>query len=67
MGNDIIIYFITGIQQKGMDFWKRPNLVMPNGMLYPMSFSQQDEGQGFENKTALLFRMMDFKFVDVRK
>lgn len=67
MGNDIILYFVTGLQQKGTEFWRHPNIVMPNGVLYPMSFSQQDEGHGYENKTALLFRMMDYKFVDVRK
>lgn len=67
MGNDIILYFVTGLQQKGTEFWKHPNVVVPNGLLYPMSFSQQDEGHGFENKTALLFRMVDYKFVDVRK
>ncbi len=67
MGNDIILYFVTGLQQKGTEFWKNPNVRVPNGLLYPMSFSQQDEGQGFENKTALLFRMVDYKFVDVRK
>lgn len=67
MGNDLIIYFVTGVGRKGSDFWKNPNLVIPDGVLYPLSFSQKSLGDGFENKSALLYRMQDFRFVDVRK
>jgi len=62
MANDIILYFVCGIQQKGTDFFRTPAIVLPQGMLYPLSFSQKRADCGFENQQALLFRMTDFHF-----
>ena len=60
MANDIILYFVTGIQQKGTDFFKSPAIVPPQGMLYPLSFSHTRADYGFENQQALLYKMTDF-------
>ncbi len=60
--NDIILYFVTGIQQKGTDFFKSPTIVCPDGMTSPLSFSHTDNGDGFENQSARLYRMTDFHF-----
>ena len=66
MANDIILYFVCGIQQKGTDFFKSPAIVPPQGMLYPISFSHSREDYGFENQQALLYRMTDFHFVPIQ-
>ena len=60
MANDIILYFVTGIQQKGTDFFKSPAIVPPQGMLYPLSFSHTRADYGFENQQVLLYKMTDF-------
>lgn len=65
MANDIILYFVCGIQQKGTDFFKSPAIVLPQGVLYPLSFAHQRADCGFENQQALLYRMTDFHFVPI--
>lgn len=65
MANDIILYFVCGIQQKGTDFFKSPNIIAPQGMLSPLSFSQSRSDYGFENQYAVMYRMSDFHFIPV--
>ena len=65
MANDIILYFVCGIQQKGTDFFKSPAIVLPQGVLYPLSFSHTRVDYGFENQQALLYRMTDFRFTPI--
>ncbi len=65
MANDIILYFMCGIQQKGTDFFKSPAIVLPQGVLYPLSFTHQRADWGFENQQALLYRMTDFRFTPI--
>ena len=65
MANDIILYFVCGIHQKGTDFFKSPAIVLPQGVLYPLSFSQSRGDNGFENQQALLYRMTDYRFVPI--
>ena len=65
MANDIILYFVCGIQQKGTDFFKSPAIVLPQGVLYPLSFSHTRADYGFENQQALLYRMTDFRFTPI--
>ena len=65
MANDIILYFVTGLQQKGTDFFKSPAMVQPQGMLYPLSFAHSRADYGYENQQALLYRMADFHFVPI--
>lgn len=62
MANDIILYFVCGIQQKGTDFFKSPNIVAPQGMICPLSFSQVRTDYGFENQYATMYQMSDFHF-----
>lgn len=62
MANDIIIYFVCGLQQKGTDFFRTPVLKQPKGMMRPMVFSQKRADWGFENQSAILFRMVDYHF-----
>ena len=66
MANDIILYFVCGIQQKGTDFFKSPAIVLPQGVLYPLSFSHTRADYGFENQQALLYRMTDFRFTPIQ-
>ena len=66
MANDIILYFVCGIQQKGTDFFKSPAIVMPQGILYPLSFSHTRNDYGFENQQAVMFRMTDFRFTPIQ-
>ena len=65
MANDIILYFVCGIHQKGTDFFKSPAIVLPQGVLYPLSFSHTRADWGFENQQALLYRMTDFRFIPI--
>lgn len=65
MGNDIILYFVCGIQQKGTDFFKNPAIVPPQGMIYPLSFSHSRADYGFENQQALIYKMADFHFIPI--
>ena len=65
MANDIILYFVCGIQQKGTDFFKSPAIVLPQGVLYPLSFTHQRVDWGFENQQALLYRMTDYRFTPI--
>lgn len=62
MANDIILYFVCGLQQKGTDFFKSPTIVAPQGMIYPLSFSQSRTDYGFENQYAVMYSMTDFRF-----
>ena len=62
MANDIIIYFVCGIQQKGTDFFRTPVLKQAKGMLNPMVFAQTRADWGFENQSAILHRMVDYHF-----
>jgi hypothetical protein len=66
MGHDIILYFVTGLQQKGTEFFRSPIIATPQGMIYPLSFSHSRADYGFENQYAILYRMSDFHFIPVR-
>ena len=63
--NDIIIYFVTGLQQKGTEFFRNPTSVKNSGMLGALRFAPAAEGSGFENQEATLFRMTDYRFVPI--
>ena len=63
---DVILYFVTGLQAKGTDFFKNPAIAAPQGMLSPMTFSHTRVDCGFENQSALLYRMTDFHFTPVQ-
>ena len=62
MANDIILYFVCGLQQKGTAFFTSPVIPAPEGVIYPLSFSHDRQDYGFENQNALLYRMTDFQF-----
>lgn len=66
MAHDIILYFVSGIQQKGTDFFRSPTIAAPKGMLYPLSFSHTRADYGFENQHTVLYRMTDFHFNPVQ-
>lgn len=65
MANDIILFFVTGIQQKGTDFFRQPTLAKPQGMLGTFRFTPAGEGCGFENQSATLYRMTDYRFIPI--
>ena len=66
MAHDIILYFVSGIQQKGTDFFRSPIIATPQGMIYPLSFSHSRADYGYENQYAILYRMSDFHFIPVQ-
>lgn len=66
MANDIILYFVTGIQQKGTDFFKLPAIPNPHGMLFPITFSHNRADSGFENQSALIYRMQDYHLTPLK-
>lgn len=66
MANDIILFFVSGIQQKGTDFFRSPVIACPAGMICPMSFSHSRADYGYENQKATLFRMTDFHFIPLQ-
>lgn len=65
IGNDIIIYFASGLSQKGSDFWKDPSITPPHGMLFPFHLKQVGTGNGFENQAAVIYKMDNFKLIPV--
>lgn len=65
MANDIILYFVCGLQQKGTDFFRNPVIPAPKGMLYPLSFSHIRADNGFENQFTIIYRMTDYHFTPV--
>lgn len=66
MANDIILYFVCGLQQKGTAFFSSPVIPVPEGVIYPLSFSHSRQDYGFENQYALMYRMIDFQFQPVK-
>lgn len=67
MANDIIIYFASGVQSKGTDFFKSPNFAggQPAGILSSLSFQQTDPGHGFENYSAKLYKLSNYHFTPI--
>jgi len=66
MAHDIILYFVTGIQQKGTEFFRSPIISTPQGMIYPLSFTHNRADYGYENQYAILYRMSDFHFIQAQ-
>lgn len=66
MANDIILYFVTGLQKQGTDFFKSPSIPAPRGVMSPLSFSHNRADYGFENQSATLYRMSDYHFTPVQ-
>lgn len=66
MANDIIIYFVAGLQKQGTDFFKSPAMSAPRGVMSGMSFSHDRADNGFENQSATLYRMVDYHFTPVQ-
>lgn len=66
MANDIILFFVCGLQQKGTAFFVSPSIHSPEGVIYPLSFSRIRQDYGYENDNATLFRMSDFQFSPVK-
>jgi hypothetical protein len=57
------LYFVSGLQQKGTDFFRNPSLSnSPEGVMYPLRFGHSREDWGFENQEAVLYRMRDYQF-----
>ena len=63
MANDIIIYFVYGLKNRGTEFWRSPNQSSVPGMLCPMFFSQSDRGHGYVNESAVFYKLSNLRFV----
>ena len=66
IGNDIAIYFASGLNLHGSEFWHNPVLGPMKGMLFPMSFAQKNRSFGFENNAPRLYRLENFVFTESR-
>lgn len=66
MGNDIVLYFATGLHRYGTTFWRHPSYGPVKGMIFPLSFRQKDRTTGYENCQAVLYRMERFVFHEAR-
>ncbi|MBR1834733.1 MAG: ABC transporter substrate-binding protein [Bacteroidales bacterium] len=66
MANDIILYFVSGLHQRGTAFFESPVIPQPKGMIYPLRFSHDRQDYGYENGEAVLYRMSDFQFKAVK-
>lgn len=62
-GNDLMIYFASGLSQRGTEFFKNPVMSKPAGMVYGLNFKQSDPGHGFENETAHFYKLSNYHFV----
>jgi len=66
MANDIIIYFVCGLQQRGTAFFDAPTIAQPAGVIYPLRFVHDRQDWGFENDAAVLYRMTDYQFNEAK-
>lgn len=66
LGNDILLYFATAISKKGSQFWTSPSIPRPQGMLFPLRIAQKEPHSGFENQTAVVYRMENFRLVKTK-
>lgn len=64
LGHDIIIYFLSGLQQSGTNFFHTLSFSQsaPHGLIYPMRFKQPGANSGFENQSATLQKLNEFNF-----
>ena len=63
MANDIIVYFVSGLKNKGVDFWRSPNQASVPGVMYNLSFKQSDKGHGFVNNSATFYKLSNLRFI----
>lgn len=63
MGNDAILYFVTGIWKKA-DFWKDPNIGQVEGMIHSLKFEPRHGSDGLEGQSAMLSRLVNYHFVE---
>ena len=66
IANDIIIYFVSGIAQRGTNFWRNPSIPQPNGMLFPLIIQQASPTSGFENQAAAIYKMQNFQLIEAK-
>ena len=67
IGNDIIVYFVTGVHKNGDNFWKNPNLPAQSTMLYHYSLKRNNENSGFENQIINFYKLnSNYKLVPIK-
>lgn len=64
--HDILLYFVTAVDQKGTDYWKNLQQAPPAGMLFPLRLQQGGDGNGYENQAAKAYEMIDFQLKEVK-
>ena len=66
VANDIMIYFVTALNQKGVAFWNNPeSFSAPSTLLFPLKIVRSPLG-GFENQGVSIYRMDDFHLIPIR-
>ena len=66
MGHDAILYFVSGLNDRGSSFWRDPNMLHVGEMLRPQSLHRSADGNGFEGNNAQLYRLSNYRFVEVK-
>ncbi|MDO4217032.1 MAG: LysM peptidoglycan-binding domain-containing protein [Bacteroidales bacterium] len=66
VANDIMLYFVTALNQKGVAFWNNPEgFTAPSTLLFPLKIVRSQLG-GFENQAVSIYRMEDFHLKPIR-
>ena len=66
VAHDIMYYFVMALTQNGAEFWRNPqNFATPAELLFPLSLKQQSPTSGYENQSAELYQMINFRLKPV--
>lgn len=60
VGHDLIIHFVTGLQQKKEKFWERPN-ASSTDILHPTSYKRAKPNSGFENNRRFIYKIENYQ------
>ncbi len=64
-GYDITLYFLNALQKYGRDFHNCVNTVNYKGLQTKFSFKILNDESGFENNSLSIYKMVDYKWVEV--
>ena len=67
VAHDITLYFVSALVQWGGEFWRNPqNYKAPANMLFPISLKQTGSNNGYENQSADIYKMVNYKLTNCR-
>ena len=63
---DLMYYFVMALTQNGAEFWRNPqNFATPAELLFPFSLKQQSPTSGYENQSAEIYQMNNYRLKPV--